>query len=267
MTKLPYGQKLCKVGKVPYQGFRWKAGPSGRYKETVISAVIAKERNICQACLNDLQFGLPVGVRDHLLKDQNKAQLSLPQSDVGAMYRYDQLAHAQEGHGPGGAEASLSADYVNANNVSQANQLAQFSHLKNAPERRSGATAAATTAFRNLPKLCTFWLQGTCNRCKRGCPYRPCCGVFLFPELASTHQEQMKSLIADLESQGADGVQRNLSAEVRDIFRQKLKGRSADEGIRKRVAGEDSLTQTYLGKMKMMVPSPSPPPSLRRLTT
>jgi pre-mRNA-splicing factor RBM22/SLT11 len=253
MIKLPYGQKLCKIGKVPFQGFRWKAGPGGRYKETIISAVIAKERNICQACLNDLQFGLPVGVRDSLLKDQHQAQLALPQSEVGAMYRYDQLAHAQEGSGPGGG-GGVAADSVNFNNASQANQLAQFSHLKSAPDRSSSATA-----FRNLPKLCSFWLQGTCNRSKRGCPYRPCCGIFLFPELASTHQDQMRSLIADLESRGADAVQRNLSAEIRDLFRQKLKGRSADEGIKKRVAGEDSLTQTYLGKIKMMVRLPLSP--------
>ena len=30
---------------------------------------VAQHRNICQACLNDMQYGLPVGVRDKLLKE------------------------------------------------------------------------------------------------------------------------------------------------------------------------------------------------------
>jgi pre-mRNA-splicing factor RBM22/SLT11 len=61
MVKLSPGEKLCKVSGAPYQAFRWKAGPKGRYKETVVSFAVAKERNICQACLNDMVFGLPTG--------------------------------------------------------------------------------------------------------------------------------------------------------------------------------------------------------------
>ena len=34
-----------------------------------MSIEVAKSRNICQACLNDMQYGLPVGVRDKLLRD------------------------------------------------------------------------------------------------------------------------------------------------------------------------------------------------------
>eukprot|EP01031_Cornospumella_fuschlensis_P044308 gene44308-54179_t len=64
MTKLPPNYKMCTVSHLPYQPFRWKAGPNGRFKETVISYVVAAERNICQCCLNDLRYGLPVGVRD-----------------------------------------------------------------------------------------------------------------------------------------------------------------------------------------------------------
>ena len=64
MVKMPFGQKLCKISTAPYQSFRWKAGPQGRYKETIISYAVAKERNICQTCLNDMKYGLPVGVRD-----------------------------------------------------------------------------------------------------------------------------------------------------------------------------------------------------------
>jgi hypothetical protein len=256
MVKLPYGQKLCKFGKVPFQGFRWKAGPNGRYKETIISSAIAKERNICQACLNDLQFGLPVGMRDQLLAE-NKMKSPIPVSDVGAMYRHQELLVNQAKAEHEGLNTI--PDYVNMNNAAAANEMIHFANMIRAPDRRDDSS----TAFRNLPQLCSFWLQGTCKRVKRGvCPYRPCCGTFLFPELASSHQQEMKALISDLEKRGADGVQSNLTTEVRELFMKKQKGRNRDEAINKRISGEDSLTEVYLRKMKSMVPLPSlPPPS------
>jgi pre-mRNA-splicing factor RBM22/SLT11 len=53
MTKMPFGEKLCKISNVPYQAFRWKAG-GGRHKETIICHAVAADRNICQTCLNDM---------------------------------------------------------------------------------------------------------------------------------------------------------------------------------------------------------------------
>ena len=74
MSKLPYGYKLCKISNLPYQAFKWKAGPGGRYKETMVSYVVAAERNICQTCLLDMKYGLPVG-RDHLIHKKVNYQL------------------------------------------------------------------------------------------------------------------------------------------------------------------------------------------------
>ena len=56
MTKLPYGYKLCKISNLPFQAFKWKAGPGGRYKETMVSFAVASERNICQTCLLDMKW-------------------------------------------------------------------------------------------------------------------------------------------------------------------------------------------------------------------
>ena len=50
-----------------FQAFRWKAGPQGRFKDTIVCREVAVEKNICQACLSDMTFGVPVGVRDALL--------------------------------------------------------------------------------------------------------------------------------------------------------------------------------------------------------
>jgi pre-mRNA-splicing factor RBM22/SLT11 len=53
-----------------------------RYKKTEICTTCAKLKNVCQTCLLDLQFGLPVQVRDTALGMQNEA----PSSDVNREY-------------------------------------------------------------------------------------------------------------------------------------------------------------------------------------
>ena len=108
MVKLPYGQKLCKISSVPYQAFRWKAGPQGRYKETIICHAVAVQRNICQTCLNDMKYGLPVGVRDALLTREESQQLVLPNSDVGSRYFYEQQAALALENGSG----KIYANYI-----------------------------------------------------------------------------------------------------------------------------------------------------------
>ena len=52
--------------------------------------------------------------------------------------------------------------------------------LKKSQERHR---SRGTVAFRNLVKLCSFWVAGTCTRVVgKTCPFRPCCGSFAFPE-------------------------------------------------------------------------------------
>jgi hypothetical protein len=67
MVKSPPGHKLCHLTGRPFQSFRWRAGPGGRWKECMVEAAVAKDKNICQACLVDMTYGVPVGVRDALL--------------------------------------------------------------------------------------------------------------------------------------------------------------------------------------------------------
>jgi hypothetical protein len=244
MVKLPFGQKLCTVSQTPYQGFRWKAGPKGRYKETVISFIVAKSRNICQACLNDMQYGLPVGLRDKLLQDENKMKMIMPKSDVGQRYFHEQQSQL-DARGELVLTNSVATDMAN---VGAGNQLTKFAQLYQSKDMNP-----STTAFRNLPKLCSFWLGGGCLRVKRKvCPFRPCCGTFIFPELAASHRELMKELILQLEKDGPEKVQTNISNEVKEAFKNSQKGNKEDS-IRKRVHGEDDLTLRYLGKMQSMV--------------
>lgn len=41
---------------------RWKPGPKARYKCTVVCQQCARLKNVCQTCLFDLEYGLPVQV-------------------------------------------------------------------------------------------------------------------------------------------------------------------------------------------------------------
>ena len=61
MQKEDYGVE-CKICVRPFTIFRWKAGTQGRYKATVVCQSCAKVKNVCQTCLFDLEYGLPVQV-------------------------------------------------------------------------------------------------------------------------------------------------------------------------------------------------------------
>lgn len=53
-----------------------------RFKTTVICQTCAKVKNVCQTCLLDLVYGLPVQVRDTALAVKSKA----PGSDINREY-------------------------------------------------------------------------------------------------------------------------------------------------------------------------------------
>ena len=62
--------KECKICTRPFVVFRWKPGPRARFKKTEICQTCAKVKNVCQTCLLDLEYSLPVEVRDKFLKEK-----------------------------------------------------------------------------------------------------------------------------------------------------------------------------------------------------
>jgi pre-mRNA-splicing factor RBM22/SLT11 len=263
MTKLPFGTKLCKISNLPFQGFRWKPGPNGRHKETIISYAVAVEKNICQTCLNDIRFNLPVGVRDKILKKSlhstsSNQLIAQPKSVIGNQVRY---LHAQENPDvPNDSQLQL-AEMQQLQQVRQLEMLSKSihnpwsSHDQDEPSKR----IKEVTAFRNLPKLCTFWLNGACTRVsKKSCPFRPCCGTYVFPEVAKTSPETHKQLKQLLESEGPDKLQKSLPKEIRQALQAALKTGNRDEAIKKRVYGEDELSKSYLQKYQDLVNFPFP---------
>eukprot|EP00922_Rhytidocystis_sp_ex-Travisia-forbesii_P049944 GHVS01074342.1.p1 GENE.GHVS01074342.1~~GHVS01074342.1.p1 ORF type:complete len:401 (-),score=53.95 GHVS01074342.1:131-1333(-) len=144
MTREPSG-KECKICNRPYAVFRWKPGPKARFKQTIICQTCAKLKNVCQTCLFDLEYGLPVQVRDRYLADQAQ-KLDLPESHVNRNYLANQLDKMAE---------SKALPYGKApapNPILE--RLARHS-----PYYR-----------RNRPRVCSFWQRGACSR-GPSCPF------------------------------------------------------------------------------------------------
>jgi hypothetical protein len=62
-----------------------------RYKSTIICQEVAKAKNVCQVCLLDLEYGIPVQARDTALGIEDE---SLPESDVGKEFRLKEMENA-----------------------------------------------------------------------------------------------------------------------------------------------------------------------------
>ena len=75
--------KECRISGRPFNAFRWQ-GSNNKWKETAIAPEVAREKNCCQACLSDLEYGVPFHVRDHLLEALGTD--TAPQSEVNKEY-------------------------------------------------------------------------------------------------------------------------------------------------------------------------------------
>lgn len=147
MTKEKYG-KECKICVRPFTVFRWCPGARMRFKKTEVCQTCSKIKNVCQTCLLDLEYGLPVQVRDAALKIADE----MPKSDVNKEFYTQNMEKEMalgDGTTPGGAlgKSQATSDML----------------LK----------LARTTPYykRNRPHICSFWVKGECKRGEE-CPYR-----------------------------------------------------------------------------------------------
>jgi len=249
MIKMPQ-RRECKISGRPYTAFRWQPGTEARYKETIIAPEVAIAKNVCQTCLMDMEYNLPVAVRDRLMgagagSSSSGDTLAVPESDINKEYYWaNQRQMMQEGtlqgfQAEGGAGGKMMGQSFE--------KLAALSRN----------TSSTPYYDRNLPKLCSFWCLQTCTRVvNSACPYRPCNGTFRFPELASRHQEHLSTLVRKLHAEGALSVMRDTSPEmeeIRELLRDSQRG-SRDKAIRARYHGtdDDQLAQKYLDRASAM---------------
>lgn len=117
-----------------------------RFKKTEICQTCAKIKNVCQTCVLDLEYGLPVQVRDSVLQVES----SVPRSDVNREF-FIQTAEGKLG------ETDTLVNYGKAASIA----------------KESLRKLARTEPYykRNRAHICSFYVKG---ECKRGdeCPYR-----------------------------------------------------------------------------------------------
>jgi len=147
MMKEKYGSE-CKICLRPFTVFRWCPGAGMRYKKTEICQTCCKLKNVCQTCLLDLEYGLPVQVRDEALKIKD----DLPKSAVNREY-FNQNVERQ---------------LAGTDNTTAYGELGKITS-KN--EMLSKLSRKAPYYKRNRPHVCSFWVKGECKRGEE-CPYR-----------------------------------------------------------------------------------------------
>ena len=147
MTKMNAGS-ACQMCERPFTVFRWKAGSKGRFKATVICQLCARLKNVCQCCLLDLEFGLPVAVRDKYLAENE--HVSIATSQAGIDFQVQKAALADKG-----GVLAIESGY---------SKLADNPHLQ-----RIARTAPYYQ--RNEARPCSFFQKGECNRGEM-CPFK-----------------------------------------------------------------------------------------------
>jgi pre-mRNA-splicing factor RBM22/SLT11 len=125
-------------------------GRGARYKKTEICQTCAKLKNVCQTCLLDLEYGLPVQVRDQALAIKD----DLPKMGANRDFfvqNADKAFALTDGTTPGGQLAAIAGAGTNP-------------ILKK---------LARTQPYydRNMPHICSFFVKGECTRGEE-CPYR-----------------------------------------------------------------------------------------------
>lgn len=136
MTRAVYGDE-CKVCSRPFTVFRWCPGQGMRFKKTEICQVCAKSKNVCQTCILDIKYNVPVKVRDSITKEAEA-----PKTEINRQFYHQQLTDKP-------LPVLAPKDQETLERIS--NREPNYK--------------------RNLPHVCTFYLKGKCNRGST-CPYR-----------------------------------------------------------------------------------------------
>ena len=192
--KIEFGGQ-CHISGRPYTVFRWKPGAEARYKKTVICKEVAKAKHVCQVCLLDLDYNLPVQVRDAAMGIA--VDPLAPKSDVGREYALTNAAESGalgveylQGGGAGGGggtptvaiaggggagPSALAVAGGSGGDDSLALSLPSSSSSAG-PFGGANPTLAALARKapnfdRNRARVCSFFAKGECKR-GRSCPYR-----------------------------------------------------------------------------------------------
>lgn len=156
MTRQSFGQ-ACKVCSKPHTLFRWAPGSGLKFRRTEICGLCAKLKGVCQSCMLDLKYGLPVQVRDAVLGISE----TVPRQEVNR--EYYMALNAQKL-----AKGTAAFGLIDYEGVDPAGKAI----LSDLAERvKAGAFQDPALVKRNLAPVCTFYAKGACSR-GEACPFR-----------------------------------------------------------------------------------------------
>lgn len=147
MLKYPEGG-VCHISGRPYDVFRWKAGTGARYKKTVICRELASLKDVCQVCMLDLKYNLPVLVRDSFKTEDKNHGFQMPKSFAGKTLRYNEALNNPE------LQKTIPEFEKHSSYDKLMHLVKSHAHEK-----------------RNQARVCSFFIKGCCNRGLE-CPFR-----------------------------------------------------------------------------------------------
>lgn len=160
-----YGQE-CKICNRPFTIFRWCPGARMRFKKTEICQTCSKLKNVCQTCLLDLEFGLPVQVRDEALQITD----TIPKGQVSKEY-FTQNAEAEVINFLFVFFLLLLNKYFQMALQQQPQPYGQLAKAQPPSDVLVKLARSAPYYKRNQPHICSFYVKGECKRGEE-CPYR-----------------------------------------------------------------------------------------------
>ena len=151
-------QNECKICKRPFTVFTWRPDANSRNKKTEICPTCAKLKNVCQTCLFDLQFGLPVELRDKFLKKK----IEIPKEQANLDYFISKATENFE---------NLNLPYYKPDAYKISPELSAIKNIIEKKKDDDTNNGKNKVIKRNQKYICTFFLRGECNRGDL-CPYR-----------------------------------------------------------------------------------------------
>ncbi|MCQ2818754.1 MAG: hypothetical protein MJ252_15920 [archaeon] len=163
MIKADYDSE-CKICKRPFTVFSWKPDKSSRYKRTEICQTCAKLKNVCQTCLFDLQFRLPVEVRDKYLKQKVEIPTETANRDYFTQNVIQNIDKLDLPYYKEGAYPVINEILEKHKEMKKSKEDTKITEDNKTKEENK-------TNNKNKPFICSFFLKGLCSRGEL-CPYR-----------------------------------------------------------------------------------------------
>lgn len=149
MTREKFGAD-CKICLKPYTIFRWKPSKSDRFLQTVVCQTCARLKNVCQSCILDIDYCIPVASRDSLVK----VSLNPPQQNANREYFL-----------------STNASRIQRNDTSIFNYQTLLSNEDQYKLDILSQKLNSSSMDHAHTLSCSFYAKGMCNRGDK-CPYR-----------------------------------------------------------------------------------------------